>query len=421
MLEVLSKPLDEIGIVDIQSLIDSEAPEGEQIEFKKELPGERGTPDPWGNGENKIGNHAKDTILKEIVAFANAYGGVLLIGIEESDEKPAVAAKISPIPRCNDLAERLKLVFRDRVEPQLVRIDIVGVPIDGESGVVVIRVGRSRLAPHRVTKTRICPVRRADRSEEMTMREIQDMTLNVSRGWERLERRLSERSERFPEEFGRLEQHENAFGIRFTAVPVVDEIRFDHVFQQGSIVRELDMSWRTITQESPTSRQNLDIPPDFPPTTWRPLLRGARAEAYPPIPDYLPECLGYREIYCDGLVELGYVSIAGTVDAPYYLYPDWPIVMFANLAAWADHIRKQVGVSTVEYALEVETRNLGNSGFVGRSGGVRWRQPPMLSNAKFPTYPLNDPDEIPELLAWFHRDFWNSIGRDGGTVAFLLG
>ena len=184
MLEVLSKPLDEIGIVDIQSLIDSEAPEGEQIEFKKELPGERGTPDPWGNGENKIGNHAKDTILKEIVAFANAYGGVLLIGIEESDEKPAVAAKISPIPRCNDLAERLKLVFRDRVEPQLVRIDIVGVPIDGESGVVVIRVGRSRLAPHRVTKTRICPVRRADRSEEMTMREIQDMTLNVSRGGE---------------------------------------------------------------------------------------------------------------------------------------------------------------------------------------------------------------------------------------------
>lgn len=413
--------LDEIGIADIQSLIDSEVPEGEQIEFKKELPGERGTPDPWGNGENKIGNHAKDTILKEIVAFANAYGGVLIIGIEESDEKPAVAAKISPIPRCNDLADRLKLVFRDRVEPQLTRLDIVGVPIEDESGVVVIRVGRSRLAPHRVTKTRICPVRRADRSEEMTMREIQDMTLNVSRGRERLERRLSQRSERFPKEFGRLEEHENAFGIRLTAVPVVDEVRFDHVFQQGSIVRELDMSWRAIIQQSPNGRQNLDVPPDFPPTTWRPLLRGARAEAYPPIPDYKPSLLGYREIYCDGLVELGYVSIAGTVDTPFFLSPDWPIVMFANLAAWADHIRKQGGVSTIEYALEVETRNLGNAGFVGKRESVRWRQPPRLSDAKFPTYPLNDPDEIAELLAWFHRDFWNSISRDGGTVAFVLG
>ena len=79
MLEVLSKPLDEIGIADVQSLIDSEVPESEQIEFKEKLPGEGGTPDPWEH-DDKIGEHAKNTILKEVVAFANAYGGALFIG-----------------------------------------------------------------------------------------------------------------------------------------------------------------------------------------------------------------------------------------------------------------------------------------------------------------------------------------------------
>ena len=138
MREVLSKPLDDITIADIQSLIDSDVPEGEQIEFKRELPGGRDSkgeeaPDQWMAGGDRIGSHAKKDILKEVVAFANAYGGVLLIGIDESNSKPAVADKISPVPRCADLAERLKLVFRDGVDPQLTRIEIRGIPTKGGS------------------------------------------------------------------------------------------------------------------------------------------------------------------------------------------------------------------------------------------------------------------------------------------------
>ena len=143
MIDLLSKPIGEIGFADVQALIDSEVPEGEQIEFKRELPGEGGRPDPWmDNG--KLGSYAKDRILREVVAFANAYGDVLVLGIDESDEKPAVATEITRIPRCADLAESLKLVFRDRVEPQLARIDIAGIPTRGDgSGVVVICVGNA--------------------------------------------------------------------------------------------------------------------------------------------------------------------------------------------------------------------------------------------------------------------------------------
>ena len=248
MIAVLSKPKDEITIADIQDLIDSEVPEGEQIEFKGTLPAKGdGTPDHWMSEQKRIGDRAKNGILKEAIAFANAHGGALLLGIKESESKPPTAAEISPIPRCAELAERLKLVFRDCVEPQLPVLDIFSVPTDSESGVVIIRFGRSRLAPHRVTKTLVCPIRRADRCEEMSMREIQDMTLNISRGLERLDKRLSERSERFGEEFNRLTSPEDAFGFRMTAAPVGDEIRFDRVFHQRKIIEKYNVPWHAVT------------------------------------------------------------------------------------------------------------------------------------------------------------------------------
>ena len=235
---VLSKPAHQIGGSDIESLIASNVPEGEQIEFKESLSTEKDTVDPWVDGKDKIGNQAKEALLTEAVGFCQtAYGGAVLLGIRESEAKPPVAAKIVPIQRCADLAERLKLVFRDRVEPQLPRIDIFAVPTDDESGVVIIRVGRSRMA--RIELRRYASARsgRADRCEEMSMREIQDMTLNVSRGLERLGRQLSERSDRFRQEFECLKPPENAGGIRLTAAPVGDEIRIDRVFRNTASPR----------------------------------------------------------------------------------------------------------------------------------------------------------------------------------------
>ena len=143
MIAVLSKPADQIDVNDLDELIDSEVPESDQIEFKETLPTRDGPPDIWITRREGIGNKARDTILDEAVAFANAYGGALLLGIRESGNSPRVAAEIKPIPRCADLAERLKLVFRDCVEPHIPMIEIFAVRTDGDCGVVVIRTSRS--------------------------------------------------------------------------------------------------------------------------------------------------------------------------------------------------------------------------------------------------------------------------------------
>ncbi len=415
MIEVLSKPADQISIRDIESLIDSQVPENEQIEFKESLPAKKGNTDPWDQGKNTIGDRAKNEILEEVVAFANAYGGVCLLGIKESRTKPPVADKISPIPRCAELAERLKLVFRDCVEPQLPQIEIIPIKTDDESGVIICRVGKSRLAPHRVKRTLVCPIRQSDRCEKMTMRQIQDLTLNISRGLERLERRLSERSKRFQQEFERIDEPKKSFGIRATAIPVGDEIRFDRVFRHRRIIEDLSEPWRSALQSKDGTRIYDSI--DTEPTHWRPILRGARAEYFSEEnhPQKVSEQI-YREIHCDGLIELGHLSGTYTHQERQILslLPAYPLVLFANLIAQAHRLRNQAGVPIAEYAVEVEIHVKGVPAIVPWN---RYR----ISSGKlapgtitFPCYSLGDSNEGHYLLNLFHRDFLNSLGQDIG-------
>ena len=419
MIEILSKPVDRIRIGDIESLIALKVPENEQIEFKVSLSTKGRSVDPWMSGEGRVGNSARDVVLEEVTAFANAFGGTLLLGIRESDTQPPVAEEIAPVPRCAELSERLKLMFRDCVEPPLPSIEITGVPIQDDSGVVAIRVGKSRLAPHRVTTTLRCPIRRQDRCEKMTMREIQDMTLNVSKGLERLERRLEERAERFPEEFDKLSDSQNAFGVRMTALPVGDEIRFDRVFSQHHIVEELQEPWRRVIETKSNGEEvHLDdLPHEFKPNVWRPMLRAARAEPDSNCGAAKRMLSGYREIHCDGLIEWGLLSCekSPVEEKTCPLFSDWPITLLANLIAWAQRFRDEAGAPMAEYAVEIEICARGPSVKVVNSCNsyrLPWLGRLAAGSIKFPRYSLGFNDEFFRLLKLFKRDFWNSIGND---------
>ena len=202
MTDILTKPADQLGINDLKALIDSSVQEDERIEFKRGLSAEKGREDPWYSG-GKLGKKAKIAILEESVAFANASGGALILGIDEKESKNGlgVANEISPIPHCADLAKRLESVFGNCVEPHIPRLEVIPITTQDDAGAVIIRVGRSRLAPHRVIPNLVCSIRRSDRCEKMTMREIQDLVLNLARGTATLDKLLMERSERFKEEF----------------------------------------------------------------------------------------------------------------------------------------------------------------------------------------------------------------------------
>ena len=419
MIEILSKPVDRIGIGEIESLTASKVPESEQIEFKEELPAKGdGGIDPWMSGKGQIGNRARNILLEEVTAFANAFGGALLLGIRETDAKPPVAEEIAPVPQCTELSERLKLMFRDCVEPPLPWIEIVGVPVRDDCGVVVIRVGKSRLAPHRVKTTLVCPVRRQNRCERMTMREIQDMTLNVSRGLERLDKRLLERAERFQQEFQRLRDPDNAIGVRATAVPIGDQIRFDRVYSERYVVEGLLEPWHGVLFEKDEKWFPLKDP-FHPPRDWRPILRAARADCSHASDSYR----SYEELHCDGLVELGFVSGSESLEGKdlLLLRQNWPLTLLANLMTQAHRLRNQSGVPSAEYAVEVEIDIRGFTAMVVREFyPLRSTGEFDVGTIKFPRYSLGEIDEIILLLNLFERDFWNSFGKEIGANEGML-
>jgi hypothetical protein len=59
---------------------------------KKTLPDKRGRQHPWVTGGD-IEDHARNEILPEVIAFANAQGGSLILGIEETSDKPPRACR----------------------------------------------------------------------------------------------------------------------------------------------------------------------------------------------------------------------------------------------------------------------------------------------------------------------------------------
>ncbi len=423
MTAVLTKPADRIGPGDIQALIDESVPESAQIEFKESLPAGKGRTDAWLNGGSGIGSHARDRILEEVVAFANAYGGAVVLGIAEDGAKPPAAAAVTPLPRYADLADRFRLVFRECVEPQLPTLDIVPVPTDGDKGVIVFRTGRSRYGPHRVTPTRVCPIRRADRCDPLSMREIQDMTLNLARGTERLERRLRERSRKFEEEFQRLGTPDDAFGFRMTAVPVGDEIRFGSVYSRGNLIEELrppdieigrgssnqDSRLRTIRSLHRMHFQD-----------WRPMLRAARAEESHNRNQRV-ERHAYAEFHADGLLEWGFVSnrhfrgpyTPGNPDETHF-DSETPVSTLARLLVWADRVRQRAAAPGAEYAIQPQFRVTADSVIVLGADNSTVVGSIKRNDTNFPLYPLEASDEIDKAVSRFERDFWNYFGQDPG-------
>lgn len=411
MISVLSKPADEIGVADLQELIDTQVPEGEQIEFKERLPTDDGSPDRWVTRGDRIGRTAKHKILEEAVAFANASAGALILGIAESETKPSVAAEVCPIPQCVELAERLKLVFRDGVEPQVPNLEISAVPTDGDSGVVIIRVGKSRMAPHRVKPTRECTIRRFDRCDKMTMHEILDLTLILTQGKDRLKQRLADRQQRFPKEFDRLTGHTNSFGIRATAVPIVEgTIDFERVYGRHDVDAP---RCKAIYVSNTGSHIALNDPFEFCP--WKPRQRAVRSE-FSNLSGGKLEFHSYQEIHCDGLIEFSLLTCPGGYG--YAFYPSWLMIMFVTLATWADKVRNAASSPTIEYTLDIEICVNGEVVPVRcyeddfttrmRSFGRLGPDPIRLG------YTLNESSEIARLAAVFEREFWNSIGEDYG-------
>ena len=387
---------------DIELLIKEQVQEGSQIELKVALPARKGQ-DAWVSGEQKVGDYARNELLAEVIAFANAHGGWLFVGIKETDDHPKRAKDVAPLRNCAELADRLRLMCRDCIEPQVPVLEVAGIPFDEDSaGVVVFYIPQSRMAPHRHLVTKECYIRRADRTEKMTMREIQDLTLQVERGIGAIERIFERKAQNHLESLNEFSgETKQAFGIRATAVPTIP-LYLSPIHHNKEAQPPLITLSGTLGESGP---YELFVPVS--PYNWRPILRGTCAS------EEFDNLSCQLEVHCDGLIH--YRFLARKSHDNYLIYVQWVMGIVSNIMCAVEKFRDAAGAPDVEFALEVEILVIGEPVGIGKYGRDIFRDnlgPFPSSSTAFPRYSLGPREEFSDAMELFELDFWNAASVD---------
>jgi hypothetical protein len=406
----LNSALRDISAQDVQRLVGDAWQEDEVLEFKVALSTSNGRPHAWLNGPCELGVSATRDLLSEVVAMANSYGGDVVLGIRESDDKPPRAVEVVPIANCVELAHRLEMAARDLIKPQVPLLSVRGVPIADGAGVVIIRAPKSRSAPHRLEMSgtvKECYRRVSDRSEQMSMREIQELTLSVSRGLDNVQGRLAASAQRFSGWFDGRGVDRLNFAFRLTGTPLSAEPYLNPIHGV--------LNARPITQNVQIVVGGRRYPCHTAGTlhNWRPVLRGTEA-----VDDFHATNARVVSLGCDGtLQDMTYFSTARDENRAaggreFLLYPGWFFGMVACAFRSIDRYRRAAGAEAVQYAIEIEFKTnaplpvirMGDGMFIDRAGTI---ESPGLF---LPQYQLGEPDDWNSTMNLIWRDFWNAIG-----------
>lgn len=140
---MISKPLDQITLQDIEDLKINEVSEGLTLDYKLTLPGD--------NGDDK------KEFLRDVTAFANTAGGDLIFGVrekrDEHNKNMGVPEAVEGVvlENLDEVVQRFDSLIRDGVMPRLAGCRFKFLSLDIQRYIVVLRVPKSWTAPHMIT------------------------------------------------------------------------------------------------------------------------------------------------------------------------------------------------------------------------------------------------------------------------------
>jgi hypothetical protein len=408
----IRKPLEQIARKDLEELCSNKTIEDEQLEFKRCI-GFKGSDDPW-KLQRRISDHGRNGILAEIVAFANSYGGDLLIGIEEEGGHPGRAKAIAPIDDCARAADQLAQAANACIDPPIPTLQVRAISTAGDAGLIVFRIPRSRLAPHRVDPTKECYHRVRHETKPLTMRQIQDLTFSVARGLDQIERRLEGLRLGFDAwvaHFGL--SSERHLGMYVACVPSSTDCFLDQVHG----VEQVRPSQRMVGLEVRKGQPSYVLATPFDVYQWAPILRGS--EGFASIP-YAGDAR--LSVHCDGSIVYDWrrsINVKEDNEAAargqkiHILHADWFFATLVNAMESADNFRNHAGVSATEYALELHLVADHPAPVIRLGGSSVFETAGQLDRLIcYPRYAVGHTSMWPELLTRLWQDFWNSIGSE---------
>jgi predicted HTH transcriptional regulator len=166
------KPLSEVTYEDLKGFLELRRAEGEDLDYKQ----------AW-----------KEEILRDVYAMANIVGGLVLVGVKETEPERGRPNTDRPDPGdvpgvevTNRLSpSALKIKLRDRTRPSLVDAEVGSVEIPGREGraVLIFRVPESLEAPHEVRlPAPEIPVRRHDKTLSAGVDDVERMIYRAGTG-----------------------------------------------------------------------------------------------------------------------------------------------------------------------------------------------------------------------------------------------
>ncbi len=404
-MNVLLKPIQSITVEDLQRVCEDETPESDALELKEALSGKDG-PDAWHSGADRIGDRARNAILAEVIAFANAHGGTVLLGIEETDDHPKRARAIKPIPRCADLAHRLQLMARDAIRPELSVLEVRAVPIESDAGVVILRTSESRLAPHRLEPTRESFIRRADRTQSISMREIQDLAVFRAAGIASLDAEFTRRRDL-------LRTHpfflDTAATARVTLIPTAPLYMAD-VFRNDAVRPEIVSIPITVHGNA----EHAYLPVAL--FNTRPILRGIRSTGD------ATNLQVSADVLKTGIVEYVLIEHFENTGDP-SMYSSWVLALLGSALINTDKVRVAAGVPGQEFALEMELWRETGPFKLAPAGQRRILNPALplpMKSVVLPRLPVGEPSDFPRVIGIAYQDMMNAIGLDVPTGALRI-
>jgi hypothetical protein len=414
----------EITPSDIQALIG--VPEGQTLELKSDLPAEKPTerPDAWMRlqkaGRDRSGPeaYAKEGIFKELVAFANAEGGWLVIGVEESDEQPKRGASVKPLPDCHELASRLQYAASDWLDPPVPGVRFRGIEFGGGAGegVVICRAPRSMLAPHRLSNKRVKEAykRIGDQSKPMAMREIQEMTLQRASELRRLDDLIEQA---FSSTTQVPSPGHDSVEFQIVAAPISAPLALEPLYRQPQMFERLEEVCLFLPiGERPIFSIDATWPKDAIQERFVPVLRGARR---------LWTCHSLGGTYKGTIIvaveikENGLLSLIVKRDHGSNLEADWVIAEIANAFRIIERIRRACGSPDAEFALDLIIRPSDRGTQLAPIGdGVGHRYDMPRFPAKMPRYSIGRIETFHEVMEQAARDLNNFAGSARDDLVF---
>jgi hypothetical protein len=358
---------------------------------------------PWVKPDGTITKECKEALLKELVAFANASGGTLVFGILDKD---CCAAGITPVPKAEACAEKLKVACRDSIEPTIPQLEIKGIQTsddDSGAGVIVFRVnGQSLMGPHRSKADKEFYVRRNDRSDPMTVDEIRRYSISLQNRLTTIENRFEAHSRAISGRMQAAATDKRMFALSCHLIPTAP-------FQVRDLFPWLRTSFRCFNIDVLYNGRAIGrtyAPLDS--LNWTPTVRGAKGTA------------GHGstiiEVFAKEDGEVIITWLEGN-EADGIVYLTFVIGILANAMILAERLQKRAQCSQAEYLMTFSVHTYSPSQRYGLQGysNNSFRGLGYIGNGffQFPTLPITSRDTYNEVCRILDKDFCDYAGYTG--------